>query len=531
MFIKRDNSKTIADVIERNTGIPIQKFLMDDELKPVKNIKEGVEFLEEFHKKHPNETIHIFGDYDADGITATRILYKACMMYGLNVDYRLPKRFSEGYGLSKKMVDEVNEGLIITVDNGITAIEPIKLAKSKGIPVIVIDHHLSIKNSQNEQILPCADIIIDPHIENESEFKDYCGAALAFLFAKELLPDKKLKQLLVLASIGTVVDVMPLIGSNRVLVKKGLEYINKGLMEPGLKVLVEKIGLYDHITSMDYGFKIGPVFNAPGRLYDNGAEKVMDMISLPRNDINLPFKADKLVKINERRKELVKEDMTIVETVMEEERPIVVYDDSLHEGIIGILAGNLKEQYQSPAIVFTNSSDSDIIKGSGRSISDVNLKNCLDKIQDYIYAYGGHPGAAGLSIRKEDFSKFVSEFSKAVGKLPEITDDIYYDLELDLNDIEAVMNVVLKGEPYGQGNPQPIFHTKIDFEKKDFKLVGDETHFIIATDNITLFGPGLAKKYDELGKPTSLEVVGTLSQRWNKNNVTNNLLLMDIEKA
>ena len=454
-------------------------------------------------------------------------------MLGVQVTTRLPKRFSEGYGLSEKIIDEIDSGLLITVDNGISSRKAIKKAKNKGLTVIVIDHHLAPKNEKNEQILPPADIIIDPHIEDESEFSDYCGAALAFRFAKEMFPDKKLKPLLVLASIATVTDVMPLVGPNRTLVKTGLEYINKGLVLPGLKVLLEKLELYDHITEGDYGFKIGPTFNAPGRLYDNGAEKVLNLLSLERDDVKIPFKADALVKINERRKELVKENMAIVDAILDNEKPIVLYDEVFHEGIVGILAGNLCESNKCPSIVFTDTENPDVIKGSGRSTEDVHLYNTLKKVKDkgLILQYGGHAGAAGLAIKKSNLDAFCLAFQEAVGQITSNNEDIGYDLELDIDHIEDCMLELKKYAPYGEGNPKPIFHMICDIKSSKFETMGDGSHFRILTENMTILGFNLTEKYNHLNKPNKIECIGTISERWHKDKCSLQFELIDFEKA
>ena len=284
-YTKRDSCMTMEEVIERNTGMPLKAFLTPQPNPYIHNMDRAVYFF----KKKVNDAaekkeilqIKIVGDYDADGMNASAILYDAIISYlkanslaeYAEVSVRLPRRYSEGYGLSEKIIDESESGLIITVDNGIAAIDAIKKAKDKGIDVIILDHHLGGEK------LPCADIIVDPHCEGMSTFKHYCGAGLAYRFAEMLITNKDLlDKLLVLAGIATVADVVPLIGANRYLVRQSLKLINRGIATSGVLALVRKMRL-EKITAEDYGYKIGPVCNASGRLLDDGAMDIFHLLS------------------------------------------------------------------------------------------------------------------------------------------------------------------------------------------------------------------------------------------------------------
>lgn len=521
LFLARDNGSTIQSVVESNSGLSADELVKEVRDTYIENLKEGVEFVKKYIKEHPNATIKIIGDYDTDGICATGIMVEAFRLYAkIEVQTRLPKRFSEGYGLSEKIIDEIEDDdcLIITVDNGIKAINPVKKAKERGMSVLIIDHHLPARltiDGITKNILPDADVIIDPHIDTTSPFKDYCGAALAYRFARELMPDKKLKNLLVLASIATVADVMSLIGANRTIVKDGLELINKGFGTPGLKALLKELNLEEHITESNYGFKIGPTFNAPGRLYDNGASKVLALISARRNDPRISFRAKKLKDINEKRKEIVKENMLIVNEIPYG-RPAVIYEPTIGEGIIGIIAGKICEKEHCPCIVFTDTEDSEIIKGSGRSIEEVHLANALDSIQDLIVKHGGHAGAAGLSIKKSNLDKFTKAFTEAVGELPPKSDVVRFDLDLGVSDnFDAVIEELNKYAPYGEGNPRPVFRMIVDLDTKSFQELGDGTHFSIWEDKhrIKILGFGFTAKYKEL-KPKRIQMIGYLSEQF-----------------
>ena len=304
LYVKRNDFKSIKEVVEYNTGMSAEEFTVDVRDGFIKNLDNAVKFAKEFLKTNSTSKITIVGDYDCDGIMATGIMAIAFRLYGVEVETRLPKRFSEGYGLSEKIIDEIDEGLIITVDNGIAAVKAIEKAKKKGLSVIIIDHHLPLSytiDGNKKIILPDADVIVDPAAEDESDFSNYCGAALAYHFARKLLPDMKLKNLLVLASIATVADVMPLVGPNRTMVKDGLKYINQGVSVPGLKALLENIEL-TNVQESDYGFKLGPLFNAPSRMYDNGADKALALISSDYDNPRIKHRAAFLVKTNELRK-------------------------------------------------------------------------------------------------------------------------------------------------------------------------------------------------------------------------------------
>ena len=538
MFVKRrENINTVSDVVSANVGMPVETFCKEVRDPFIFGLKEAVDLTNRYLEKHPKGPVTIVGDYDSDGINATAIMFWAFMRKGVAPKLRLPHRFSEGYGLSAKIIDEIDSGLLITVDNGIAAASAVKKAKDKGLTVIVTDHHLPPVDSNGNLILPEADVIVDPHVYPEkSEFEDYCGAALAYRFARALLPDMKLKDLLVLASIATVTDVMPLIGANRTLVRDGLQLINKRHVVPGLNVLLQKLELDDHIDEGDYGFKIGPTFNASGRLYDNGAEKVLGVLCMKRNDPKIPWKADTLVKTNEKRKAIVKKSLFVAKQLLKatDERPIVIYDPSFSEGIVGIIAGQLCEQYQCPAIVFTNSDKPGILKGSGRSTSEVHLKNALDKVQEWMVGYGGHAGAAGLSIRKDNLEKFSKAFRNAVVPLPDHTnDDIPYDLDLDLNHIEEIMAELNSLAPFGEGNPRPVF--RLVYEPiNEPRRIGDGTHVMIKDEALTLMGFDMANqicKFCETYPHTAMDMIGYLSESWFNGNKSYKFEILAFDKA
>jgi len=531
VFIKRDNLTTIAEVVERNTGIPTEEFLNPKSEPYVKNLAEMAAFIRQYHEDHPTDTVTIVGDYDSDGINATMILLNSFRGLGFeNVKTRLPHRFSEGYGLKDNIIDEIDSGLLVTVDNGIAAHSAIKKAKEKGLTVLVVDHHLPPVDADGNYVLPEADMILDPHIDKESEFSDYCGAGLAFRLAKLLFPERHLYPQLVQAALATVTDVMPLTGDNRNLVKEGLVCINKRRVVPGMKVLLDKLQMDDHITEGDFGFKIGPTFNASGRLYDNGAERVLDLLKCGREDISITFKADALIKTNERRKELVKEAMKTAEEIYDGNRPIVLYHPSFGEGLIGIIAGQMAEKYHCPAIVFTDAGKEGVLKGSGRSIPEINLKTALDRMQDEMLGYGGHAGAAGLSIAKANIMAFTLAFAQACGNIPAKPVDVYYDLVLEsMADLQDIIRELAKFAPFGEGNPMPVFLIRGADLSGEYKVLGDGSHFMVKGEPMSFMGFDLTEKYEKAGKPQKVNCVGYVRDSWFRGKQSFKFEMLDFE--
>lgn len=535
MFVKRDKAASIKEVVERNTGIPADILLQDVRDPFLDHLDEAVQFVKGYIHSHPGCRVTVVGDYDSDGVNATSIMYWCFAKMKITPVLRVPHRMSEGYGLSEKIIDEIPSGLVVTVDNGIAALAAVKKAKKKGLAVVVTDHHLPVRDDKGNMILPEADVLLDPHVDGDrSEFKDYCGAAIAYRFARAMF-GAKFPELLVLASIATVTDVMPLIGANRTLVKDGLGYINKRRVVPGLDELLKKTNLEDHINEGDYGFMIGPTFNAPGRLYDNGAESVVKLLCTKRGDFTAKYKADKLLATNDRRKEVVRKCMEKIEKeglVNPDERPIVLYEPTIPEGIVGIVAGRLAEEYYCPAVVFTDCGKEGVIKGSGRTIQEIHLKNALDKIKDQMLGYGGHAGAAGLSIKADKLEEFKKAFTEACGTIPEPPEDLLYDLELSGN-LESICDELELYSPYGERNAQIKFHTVFDLEPGDFRIIGDGTHFMstVKDRNLTVMGFDLTAKYKALGYPEHIECVGYLNRSWFKGKSSLKFEILDFEAA
>lgn len=421
-----------------------------------------------------NEKILIVGDYDVDGVISTYILYRAISKCGGNVSFHIPDRIKEGYGINESIIRKASEdkvNIIITCDNGIAAIEQVKLAKELGIKVIITDHHdvpFIEENEERKYVVPDADFVINPKQENcNYKFDKICGAGVAYKFIewlyKEFNIDKEeLYDLLQYVAIATVCDVVDLISENRIIVKEGLKRINN-TSNIGLRALFKETGLEDkEITVYSLGFVIGPSINASGRLEQ--AEWALKML-LSDNEIEAKELAEKLNDLNKERQELTKEGLEeaieiIEKNNMAKDKVLVVYLEDVHESIAGIIAGRVREKYNLPTIILTKAHDG--AKGSGRSIEEYNMFEELLKCKDLLGKFGGHPMAAGMSIPNEN----IDEFRNRLNNVTTLTDEdiipkVSIDMGLSLSQINyELIDQISLLEPYGKANPKPTFGMK-----------------------------------------------------------------------
>lgn len=420
------------------------------------------------------EKILIVGDYDVDGVISTYILYTAIKRCGGDVNFHIPDRIKEGYGINESIIRKASEDkvdIIITCDNGIAAIEQVKLAKELGIKVIITDHHdvpFIEENEERKYVVPDADFVINPKQENcNYKFDKICGAGVAYKFIeclyKEFNIDKEeLYDLLQYVAIATVCDVVDLISENRIIVKEGLKRINN-TSNVGLRALFKETGLEDkEITVYSLGFVIGPSINASGRLEQ--AEWALKML-LSHNEIEAKELAEKLNDLNKERQELTKEGLEkaieiIEKNNMTKDKVLVVYLEDVHESIAGIIAGRVREKYNLPTIILTKAHDG--AKGSGRSIEEYNMFEELLKCKDLLGKFGGHPMAAGMSIPNEN----IDEFRSRLNNVTTLTDeDIIPKVSIDMGLLLSQINYELIDqisllEPYGKANPKPTFGMK-----------------------------------------------------------------------
>lgn len=424
--------------------------------------------------KESCEKIRIVGDYDVDGIISVYILYKTFKDVGLNVDFVIPDRVKDGYGINKSIVEEAkgdNVNTIITCDNGIAAIDVVKYAKELGLNVIITDHHdIQINKKDNgsfECVLPPADAILNPKQEDcMYEFKKLCGAGVCFKLCSELYRKfglvHKIDELYEFVAIATVCDVVDLEGENRFIVKKGIEKINN-TSNIGLSALIDVNSLErGNILSYEIGYVIGPCLNALGRL--ESATKGLDI--LLSDDEERAYKLALEIKdLNDKRKTMTSEGLSDCIKIIEENNYdsgnfIVVYNDDIHESIAGIIAGRIKEEYYKPTIVLTNGDS--CCKGSARSIEGINIFEFLSDNKDLFIAFGGHPMAAGLSLQRENIDVLRDNLnsSNKVNK-DNYINTVYVDMFCPIQsiDYDFVRDLSLL-EPFGKSNSKPILGDK-----------------------------------------------------------------------
>lgn len=439
----------------------------------MKDLSKGADIIKD--KINNKRKIRIVGDYDVDGVISIYLLYTGIKKCGGNVDYVIPNRIDDGYGINNEIVlDAKKDGVdtIITCDNGIAAIEQIKLAKELGLTIIVTDHHdlpfVIDENGEKKYLSIDADAVINPKQKDcNYPFKGLCGAAVVFKLIQKLysifgLPLESTYFLLEYTAIATVCDVVDLVDENRIIVKKGLELINK-TKNIGLKALIKEAGIEDkEIGVYHLGFIIGPTINASGRL--DSALKALELL-LSKEPDNASLLAKELRELNEERKQMTKDGVekiinTIESSRIKEDKILVIYEPKVHESIAGIIAGRIKEKYNKPTIVLTQGKDG--VKGSGRSIERYNIFEGLLECKELLLKFGGHPMAAGLSLEERNIDKL----RKKLNQKTSLTDDdliarIYIDMQLPLEYISFKLVDELKLlEPFGKGNTKPIFGEK-----------------------------------------------------------------------
>lgn len=446
-------------------------FLMDDMRIAVDRLNQAL---------GRKERIMVYGDYDVDGCTAVALVYKFLLQYYSNIDYYIPDRYEEGYGISKKGVDyaaETGVKLIVVLDCGIKAVEEIAYAKSLGIDFIICDHHVP------DEELPCAVAILNPkRADNHYPYTHLSGCGVGFKLmqafaASNGIEFNKLIPLLDLCAVSIASDIVPIMGENRILAYHGLRCLNSN-PSIGLQAIIEVCGLADRELSMnDIIFKIGPRINASGRM-QNGGEAVSLLVD---KDYALALeKANRINLYNEARKDLDKQ-MTeeAIEQVknfkdLENRRSIVIYNEEWHKGVIGIVASRLTEQYYRPAVVLTRSEG--MATGSARSVSGFDVYKAVQSCADLLENFGGHTYAAGMSLKVENVEEFSRRFEKYVEEhiLDEQTEaSLKIDAYLDFKDITFRFYQQLKRfAPFGPGNERPTFCTRSVYDYGTSKVVG-----------------------------------------------------------
>ena len=485
---KFTNKKEIYNYLNSDTSLLHDPFKLKGMSEAVSLIADDIE---------NGNKILLSLDYDVDGIISGAIAFLGLSTIGARCSYILPHRIKDGYGINERIIEYARENsvdTIITFDNGIAAFEPIKLAKNYGIKVIVTDHHdIPFTYDENqEKILNYvdADLIINPKQHDcEYPFKGICGGVIAYklieaIYTKLNKKSESLNEFIALAAIATICDVMELRDENRSIVYHGLKNLER-ISNPGLKELLNLYGIERKITSDDIGFKIGPCFNSSGRL--STASKSLDLLTLSNDEIPgipeyLKNLAKELYELNQRRKDITKhafeKAISLIEAnKMYDENIILIYLEKVHESIAGIVASRVKERYNKPVIVFTDSEE--IIKGSARSIESLDIFELISIHKEMLLKFGGHPMAAGMSIEKKNLNEFfdklrisISEYSVPKYKTYAV-DMILYFSQLNI----SLANSLKSFEPYGKGNEKMIF-SSLKVSISDIKIIGKNSNVL-----------------------------------------------------
>lgn len=524
----------IEKVILDKTGYSYQD-LLDIEQKEysIDNLDKAVEIIKSAIEC--GVPITVVGDYDCDGICASAIFRTTLTSLGIDIKVRLPKRFSEGYGLSEKIIDEIDSGLVITVDNGIAAKQAIQKAKDKGLTVLVTDHHLAPADG----VPDVADLIIDPNaIPDSATFNGYCGAGLALKICEKLTNNQRvLNKISILGAIATVADSVPMLEDNRNIVKKGLRLLNEGLNVP--LALQELISIKDliNITEKDIGFAIGPCINAQGRLNDDGADTSLSFLTFVGNSEASEEVARNMLSCNELRKALTEDAMAELNNQLIDDgalfdKVIVLQNNNVSEGLVGLCAGKLAEEQKKPILVF-GPFENGICKGSCRTVKGAHLKNILDevnsKIPHAIVKYGGHEMAAGISVYEEYFDEFKEVINTVNFEIEDVSN--VADIEITEEEIPFAIEELRKFAPFGEGFPEIVFNVK-DFvaapQYGSHYAVLKEKHLKFLGNGTEALWFGALEKYQDMEEPVKFDAIGTLSVNYFNGKETPSIEIRDI---
>lgn len=480
-----------------STKEQIAEFLSEDisaasEYDGLPNLEQCLKVLETI--KQMGLSVRIIGDYDVDGVMSTVILHKGLKAYGISTDYVIPHRVMDGYGLSENLIEKAYEDgirVIITCDNGISAVGAIEKAKKLGMTVIITDHH-EVPKDNGAELFPPADVIVDSKMQSCTyPTPEICGAQVAYKIISALLgfnqknealsDDLKLlkKELLIFSGFACLEDVMPLIGENRHLVRFAIKNA-KNSPNLGLQVLIKLNNLEEkELRSYHVGFILGPCINATGRL--DTAKRAVDLF-LSDSASEIESMGSELLELNKARKEMTVEAtenaIDMVESEFSSDKVLVVYLPKVHESIAGIVAGRIREKFNKPTIVLTNSGED--VKGSGRSIEAYNMFEKLSEHKELYKKFGGHKMAAGLTLKEG----CVEEFRLCLNRDSNLTEeDLIEKLRIDSDQPFSSFNVKMVEqldllEPFGPGNEMPVFAAK-NVRICSLKRFGKENNYLM----------------------------------------------------
>ncbi len=520
-FLTKEDIKEILSKRFEDDKISSLSSLPSPEL--FKDIKKATKRVAQAVKN--DEKITIVGDYDVDGVVSSYILSDFLEKLSKNVEVIIPNRFTDGYGVSKNIIKKLNSSLVITVDNGISAVEASKECKEKGIDLIITDHHTP------PEILPEAYAIINPKQKDCSfPFQEICGAEVAWYFAasikKEMGIEFDLLRYADILSIAIVADMMELKGINRVLVKRGLKAINSSKRVSILAIKEEY--QKDDFCSEDISFLLSPLLNSAGRM--DTALKAFKF--LKTTDMNEARELLCEIKtLNEKRKKIEKElfDKS-VSMVNEEQDIIIVWGEDWHEGVVGIVAARLARRFKKPAIVFSISQG--VAKGSARSIGEIDILDLITKSKEHILKFGGHKGAAGLSVSADKLQSFKDLMEKNISKLDK---NLFLDSKNILGEILPceidfeLLDILELFEPYGHKNPKPYFLIKNAKVKKERVLGKEKNHQKIILESNNQILESINFNYEtKVDVGSNIDIIFTISKNSFRGYITPQLMVEEI---
>lgn len=511
-------------------------FLLPDMDKAINRIEKAL---------GQKERILVYGDYDVDGTTAVALVYKFLRKFTTNLDYYIPDRYDEGYGISEQGIDYASDTdvkLIIALDCGIKAIEKVEYAKSKGIDFIICDHHMP------DEILPDAIAVVDAkRVDSTYPYSHLSGCGVGFKLAQALAQNNKidfseLLDLLDLVAVSIASDIVPITGENRILAYFGLKQLNTN-PSMGLKGIIDICGLnHKNITVSDIVFKIGPRINASGRMM-NGKEAVDLLLANTKKEARA--KSENIDHYNDDRRELDKritdEATSFIETQIDitKNNSIVIYNESWHKGVIGIVASRLTEKYYRPAIVLTKSND--LITGSARSVVGFDVYKAIEACKDILENFGGHTYAAGLSLKESNLKEFQNRFEALSVKMiaPEMMrPQIDIDAVLVFKDIDyKFVSDLNRFAPFGPENLNPVFASKDVNDYGTSKLVGKDLMHIkldMIDNSVSYPVYGIAFRQRDsfdLVKHDSFDICYTLEENTHNGKTNTQLYVKDIDKG
>ncbi len=493
-------------------------FLLKDNEKAAKRIKQAIE---------NNEKITVVGDYDVDGVVSSTIMHAFFTDIGIDITLIIPNRFRDGYGINEKLLERIDADLIITVDNGISAVGAARVCKERGIDLIITDHHTV------PETIPDAFAIVNPK-QSDCTFPhpEICGAQVAWYLCaalKEYLQiEYRLAKFLDLLAIAIVADMMELKGMNRTMVRAGFKMINqeKRLIFSVIKRYFRK----SVFKSDDIAFLLAPIINSAGRIED--ATLAYEMLS-SQNEEDALMKLEYIVGLNNRRKEIELEIFNKACALCHDRADIiVVWGEGWHEGVIGIVAARLTRRYGKPAIVF--SVEEGKAKGSARSVGSIHILNLIAAQKELLIGYGGHQGAAGMAIEPKNLEMFRSNLEKEAAKIPK---DAFVEKSEVLGEIAAdainfeLLDILERYEPYGQKNPQPKFLLKNAYVSANRLLGVNANHLkmTLISDSQTL--ESIYFNFDtQVEQGEHIDVVCNISKNEFRGNITPQLMVQELYK-